>query len=64
MKNLLKIILFWIALFCFCEILSRIFFPNFSLKSVESYKNFSIINNKKNFYRDFLDFKNLKKCFI
>ncbi len=60
MKTLLKIISFWIIIFCFCEILSRSFFPNFSSKSVESYENFSIINNKKNFYINYLDSKNLK----
>ena len=60
MKTLLKIISFWIIIFCFCEILSRSFFPNFSSKSVESYENFSIINNKKNYYINYLDLKNLK----
>lgn len=60
MKTFVKIFLFWLILFGLLEILSRVFFPNFSIRSVESYENLSIIRNKKNFFKDFSETTKVK----
>ena len=60
MKTFIKIILFWLIFFGLLEILSRVFFPNYSLRSVESYENLSIIQNKKNFFKDFSESAKVK----
>ena len=60
MKTFIKIILFWLIIFGLLEILSRVLFPNYSLRSVESYENLSIIQNKKNFFKDFSESTKVK----
>lgn len=53
MNSFFKILLFVVVIFFIFEGMGRIFFPEFSNRSVEVFENYSVINKKNNYYKNY-----------